>query len=199
MKPKSIIILILLLGGGLFLATFGCCAGAVFLGYRGYRDTEAAISPKIDGMFQAIDNDRFGKTYELETAPELRQVASKEQYEQLGRTIKTRLGSLKTKSMKSFNARQNNADSYVDVVYSATFEKGSGTIKARLKKSAGDWVFVQFQVDSPEFLKDLAVASCPKCGKPRPANAQFCPACGVELSTRESSVPEEPKLPVENP
>jgi len=199
MKTKSIVILVLVLGGGLFIATFGCCAGAVFLGWRGYRDTEAAISPKIDGLFQAIENDRFGDTYERDTAPELRQVSNKEQYEQLGRTIKTRLGSLKSKSMKSFNARQSNADSFVDVVYTATFEKGSGTIKARLKKTAGDWQFVQFNIDSPEFLNDLAVAACPKCGKPHAAHAQFCPTCGVELMKRESAGPGEAKRPAENP
>lgn len=189
MKTRSIVLLVVLGIGGVFVASVGCCSGVAILAYRGYRSTEAAVSPKLDEMFRAIEADRFGETYESETTPELRQTATKEKYEQIGRTVKTRLGSLQAKSLVQFNARQMNADTYTDVVYRATFEKGTGTIKARLKKSGGEWKFVSFHIDSPEFLKDLSTANCPKCGQPHAADARFCPACGADMTKPAAGEP----------
>ena len=45
-----------------------------------------------DALFSRIEDGTFGETYATETAPELRQVATQEQYERIGQTIRTRLG-----------------------------------------------------------------------------------------------------------
>ena len=182
MKTKTIVVLVLLTCGGLVIASVGCCSGVLFFGFRAYRETEAGISPRIDELFRAIDSDRFGETYVRDTTPEFQQITSRQQYEQLGSAIKTRLGALRSKKLVRLNTRRINAETSADVVYSATFEKGSGTIKATLKWSGDEWRFVGFRVDSPEFQKDLATATCPKCGKPHAAGAKFCPACGAALS-----------------
>lgn len=91
--------------------------------------------------------------------------------------------------MVQFNARQMNSQSYTDVAYNAVFEKGRGTIKARLQKVDGEWKFAGFHVDSPEFLKDLSTQTCPKCGKPHSASAKFCPACGADLTKTAGEKP----------
>jgi hypothetical protein len=100
--------------------------------------------------------------------------------------------------MKSFNVRAVNADSFVDVSYNATFEKGAGTIVAKMKNEGGKWKLVHFQVNSPLFQQDVATEKCPKCGAPHPASARFCPACGAEIPSSEPKAGEGVKAEVEN-
>jgi hypothetical protein len=78
---------------------------------------------------------------------------------------------------------------YADVTYNATFDKGTGTISAKLKKSGNQWKVVGFHVNSPEFQKDLATSKCPHCGEPHTAKAKFCPKCGKPLSVTRDVVP----------
>ena len=150
MKTKSIVALVLVLAGGLFLSLFVLCAGALFFSFR---EMDSTISPMIDELFVAIDNDKFAETYDTHTAPELQKVASRDQYAQLGLTIKTRLGELKSKRLVRFNVQQMNANRTADVSYNGTFEKGTGTITAKLKKVGDQWLLVAFHVNSPEFTK----------------------------------------------
>jgi hypothetical protein len=127
-------------------------------------------------------NDTFAETYETDRAPEFCQQTSKQQYADIGKAVKNRLGRLQSKRMTSFNVRQHNADSYVDVAYNASFDKGEGTIAAKMKKQGDQWKIVTLRVNSPAFEKDLATATCPKCGAPHARDAKFCPACGARLS-----------------
>ena len=140
---------------GLGILTIGSCAGLL---YFGYKNADSTVSPKIDAMFLAIENNTFAATYETETTQELRDAASKEQYAALGDAIGVRLGKLKSKSLQGFKMRQFNADSYIDVSYNATFENGQGTIIAKLKKEGSAWKFVNFRVNSPLFEQDIATA-----------------------------------------
>ena len=196
MKNRSLLILILL-GCGIFaVLAIGFCAGFLYLSFS---NTEDAISPRIDAMFLAIENNTFGETYLTETAPELRKGASKEQYEQMGDAIRTRLGSLTSKKMVRCNVRQFNNVSYADVVYSATFEKGTGTITARLTRSGRKWLFVTFRVNSPEFLKDLATAVCVECGEAHAATDRFCPACGAAITDSTDDEPNASKKEDQGP
>ncbi len=96
--------------------------------------------------------------------------------------IGRRLGKLKSKSLQAFKMRQFNADAYIDASYNATFEKGSGTIIAQLKKEGSSWKFVTFRVNSPLIEQDIASARCASCGEPHPANAKFCPSCGAAIA-----------------
>src|SRR6188508_2158724 len=100
MKARSIIALVVLLAGGLLLSVIALCGGSL---YFAYRQMDTSISAVIDELFVAIDNDKFAETYDTHTTPELQKVASREQYAQLGKMIKTRLGKLKSKSMTRFN------------------------------------------------------------------------------------------------
>jgi hypothetical protein len=191
MKTQSIIALVLVIAGGLFLSVVALCAGSLFFTFRAM---DSSISPMIDELFVAIDDDKFAETYDTHTTPEFRKVASREQYVQIGQTIKTRLGKLKSKTMSRFNVQQRNANQFADVVYSGTFENGTGTISAKLRKVGDQWQLVAFHVNSPEFTKDLATAKCHHCGQPHAADAKFCPKCGKPL-TGETEKAVEPGVP----
>lgn len=186
MRTRTIVIGIILACGGLSVIVIAACAGFFFFTFR---NMDAAVSPKIDALFAAIDNGTFGDTYATETAPELRQATTRKEWEQLGLAIKTRLGSLKAKKLIQFNIQQFNADRCADVVYSATFEKGSGDIRTRFKSINGEWRLVGFRVNSPEFLKDLSTTACPHCGEACPATAKFCPKCGKPLKDHGENKP----------
>lgn len=54
MAKSKTIVLILAACGGLGILMIGSCAGLLFLGFR---NTDAAVSPRIDGMFSAIAKD----------------------------------------------------------------------------------------------------------------------------------------------
>jgi hypothetical protein len=179
MKSRTIVIGVLLAFGGLATVVIAACAGFM---YFGFRNMDAALSPKIDTLFAAIDNGTFGDTYPTETAPELREAIGQKEWEQLGVAIRTRLGPLKAKTMIQFNIQQFNADRFADAVYSATFEKGPGEIRTRFRDIDGEWRLVNFRVNSPEFVKDLSTVPCPHCGEPCPASANFCPKCGKPVA-----------------
>jgi hypothetical protein len=185
MKTRTIVIIVFLACGGLFAVLIAAVAAFFFLGFT---HTDADLSPRIDAMFAAMENDTFGETYATETAPELRAGQSREQYEQVGRMVKARLGGLRSKKLTQWNVRYFNADAFADVAYAATFEKGPGTIQARFKKVNGQWRIVSFKVDSPEFQKDMATGKCPHCGEPHAAAAKFCPKCGKALSAGETKL-----------
>lgn len=171
---------------GLVLGGCGCltimgllsCGGLLLVGYRAATDS---AGPEIDRLFAAIESDKFGETYETDTTTEFRAVTSKQQYEDLGKAFSARLGPLKSKSLQNFNMQQHNADSYINVSYNAEFEKGKGTILAKLKREGDKWKLVSFRVNSPVFQQDMATTKCPKCGEPHAAAAKFCPACGAAL------------------
>jgi hypothetical protein len=188
MTTKKTLIIVLCSGAALFVAAIASCAGLLFVAFR---NVDAAISPTVDELFAAIANDSFDQTYDTHTTSELQQATTRQRYEELGLSIKTRLGSLKSKSLQQFNVRQVNANRYADVAYNATFENGSGTITARFKKEGDRWLLVNFQVNSPEFQKDLATGKCPHCGEPHTSEAKFCPKCGKALKKDQDSVPVE--------
>lgn len=189
MKTKSIILLVLAGFGGLFVTLVVLCAGGLYLSLK---TMDNSISPKIDELFAAIEDDKFADTYDSHTTPELQKAASREQYLQIGQTVKTRLGKLKSKSLVRFNMQQMNANRYADVAYNGTFEKGTGTITAKLKKVGDQWLLVAFHVNSPEFTKDLATGKCPHCGQPHSTGAKFCSQCGKEIAlSDEQAKPKE--------
>jgi zinc-ribbon domain len=179
MTTKSIVLTVILVCVGLFVAAIALCVGVLFLGYR---TADADLSPKIDEVFAAINDGTLAEKYATATTPEFQQVMTKEQFIELGAMIKAKLGPLKSKSMTQFNIRQLNADSFADVAYDATFEQGTGAVQARFRKVDGNWRLVSFRVNSPVFLQDLATKPCPHCGQPVPASAKFCPACGKPVA-----------------
>ncbi len=178
MKTKSIIVLVLVLAGGLFLSLIALCAGTLVYSFR-MMDSE--ISPMVDELFVAIENDKFAETYDTHLTPEFQKVSTREQYAQLGRLINTNLGELKSKKLVRFNVQQLNANRFADVVYSGTFEKGAGTISVKFKKVGEKWLLVGFHVNSPAFVKELATANCPHCGEPHNSGAKFCSKCGQAI------------------
>jgi rubrerythrin len=180
--------------GCLAVVMAAACGGLLYFGYKTANDS---VGPKIDHLLAAIENDTFGDTYETDTTPEFQAATSKEQYADLGNAIATGLGSLKSKSLKSFkfNMQQHNADSSVDVSYNARFEKGNGEIVAKLKKQDGEWKLVTFRVNSPLFQQDIATAKCPKCGAPHAASARFCPSCGAPLAQPDDKSVQNAEVP----
>ncbi|WP_425616327.1 zinc-ribbon domain-containing protein [Anatilimnocola sp. NA78] len=181
MKTQTLIIVALIGVACLGLITVVGCAGLAFVGFR---SMDSSISPAVDKLFVAIEQEQLGATYDSETSAEFRQAVTREQLIELGQKINTRLGSLKTKSMRQFHVRQLNADQFAEVSYHATFEHGSGTIDTRWKREGAEWKLVHLNVNSPEFAKDSATAKCPHCGEPHTASAKFCPKCGKSLAAK---------------
>lgn len=179
MSTKKIVILVVAVCGALGIAAIVLCAGLFFFTFR---NMDATLSPTIDELFAAIDNDTFGEKYDTHTTAELQRTVTREQLVALGQTIKTRLGSLKSKSLRQFKVNHVNGTTYADVAYQATFEHGSGTISGRFKKNGDRWLVVTFHVNSPEFQRDLVTRKCPHCGEPHTAEARFCPKCGKPLT-----------------
>jgi len=183
MSNTKIVALVLATCGAFGIVLIAACAG---FGFYAFKSANGSVGPEIDRLFAAIDNDTFSETYETDTTPEFRSQSSKQQYADIGKAVKNRLGRLQSKRMSSFNIRQHNADSYVDVAYNASFEKGKGTIAAKMKKQGDQWKIVTLRVNSPAFEKDLATATCPKCGAPHARDARFCPSCGAPLTDNEN-------------
>jgi endogenous inhibitor of DNA gyrase (YacG/DUF329 family) len=186
MKTRTIVISVVLACGGLLVLLVIAGVGIVFYIYS---NADTATSPKIDALFAAIDNGTFGQTYLTETTPEFRQALSREKYEEIGRLVKSRLGPLGSKTLTQFNAKWFNGENIMDVVYSATFQKGSATIRASFKSVGGQWRLQGFYVESPEFLKDQATVKCPYCGEPVSLTAKFCPHCGKAIANHDQNKP----------
>jgi hypothetical protein len=178
MRTRSLVILIILACVGVLTAL--AVGGGVLL-YLAFKNVDADLSPRIDAMFAAIEDGRFGETYFTDTAPELRAAQTRAEYEQVGRLVKERLGTLRSKTLTLWNVQYFNAEGHADVAYSASFAKGQGTIRAQFKRTGGEWKLLNFRVDSPEFQKDLVSETCPHCGKLHPVAAKFCPNCGTPL------------------
>lgn len=167
--------------GCAFLIVIGVssCAGVLFWSYRSL-DTD--ITPVIEELFAAIADGKFGDTYDTHTTSELRGVVSREKYEELGQAIQTRLGSLRSKTLRGFRMHTNNATTTANVTYEATFERAKGAIRANLRKDGDRWLLLAFNVDSPEFQKDFATKRCPHCDAAHTESAKFCPECGKPLA-----------------
>lgn len=165
---------------GIGVVAIGSCGGLLYVGYK---RADSSASPRIDDMFAAIDQDSFAETYDTMTTRAFRDVVTKEQYTELGHAIKSRLGAFQSKSLRSVKMHQSTSGRYLEVRYDARFEKGNGTIRARMTEEGGEWKFVSFRVESPLFAKPLATTACESCGEPRPSNARFCPSCGAKISS----------------
>src|SRR6266481_3788162 len=148
MSNSKIFAIVLATCGVLGIVLIVSCAG---VGFYAFRSANSSVGPEIDRLLAAIDSDTFAQTYDTDTTAEFRQETSRQQYDDIGKAVRIRLGRLKTKSLTSFNIRQLNAESYLDVAYSASFEKGKGTISAKMTKEAGEWKLVAFRVASPAF------------------------------------------------
>lgn len=151
--------------------------------YYGFKSTDAAISPKLDLFFAAIEEGTLDQSYEAETTAAYRSVATKEQHTAIGSAIRLRLGDLESKSLQSFKLNQKNATTTLDVVYGAVFEKGTGKILASYEKQDGVWKVNSFRVESPLFQQDQLAGACPSCGEPHSGCAEYCPSCGEPLSS----------------
>lgn len=181
MKTQTIVIASLVGLACMGLLAVASCVGLVFIGYR---SMDNSISPAVDKLFAAVEQEKLGNTYDLETSSDFRQAVTRDQFIELGRKIKTRLGLLKSKSMRQFHVRQVNANQFAEVSYAATFEHGNGTIDTRWKREGDEWKLVHLTVNSPEFLKDSVTAKCQHCSEPHTASAKFCPKCGKSLEAK---------------
>ena len=178
-KTKLIIVgVILFVSVLLVLGVIGIAA--LFIG--GYKQADTIVSPKIDLMFEAINDGVKDDTYNTLLSNEFRSTSTAEQYEALQTILSEKLGPLKSKNVKSFNFKFNNGINSVDAVYNATFEKGDGTIRITLIKQNNDWKVYGFFVNSPIFDKILPTEICSACGAAHSLEAKFCPSCGAKLN-----------------
>jgi hypothetical protein len=170
MKTKTIVITVILGCCGLFVVAVAVCGGAF---YFIYKNADADVSPQIDRLFAAIDNGTFGDAYLTDTTPEMRAVVSKEKWEQIGKAVKSRLGRLQSKTLTQFNAKYLNADSFLSVAYSATFNKGNGQIRAQFKSVNSQWRLLSIYIDSPLLIGwDQQPAGRKTLSKPHTADSR---------------------------
>jgi hypothetical protein len=186
MKTSTIVLLVLLGCGGLFVVMIALCAGVFFFAQN---RTSAAISPKIDALFAKTDDGTFGETYMTETTPALRANISKEKWAEIGLVVKQRLGRLQSKTMKQFSANQFNATTTIDAVYDASFQKGSGTISVRYTGVAGHLLLEAFYIRSPVLDNAALRQECQYCGELTSASAKFCANCGKAMKNGKPARP----------
>lgn len=168
-------------GGVAALGLLALCAGLVITGVRSASSANGEISAAIDDLLRAAEDGSFAETYQSATTPAFRQASTAADYAKLGEVIHTQLGALRSKQVVRFNVRQFNASTTAEVVYQATFERGTGTIHAVLKRAGGRWLVEAFRVNSPALLKDLPDQTCPNCGGKYASSARFCPNCGKAI------------------
>lgn len=185
------------IGCGGMLLMFAACAGALFWGWRSASAAGGEISIAVDEVLNAAAEGDIVKTYSTATTPEFRQVTSKAQYADLGKTIEAHLGPLQSKNLATINLRQLNAVSQADVIYQATFARGRATIHATLRRGEGRWLLQSLRVDSPALLKTVADVPCPHCGEMNAKTARFCAHCGKPLPS--DSAAEKPTAEAEEP
>ena len=179
MKTRSIVIIVGTVAGVFFVGVIALIVGGLVMAFN---SADATLSPTIDELFTAIDNDSFADTYDTHTTEDVKQNVTREQYEDLGLRVKSRLGSLKSKSMRQFHIRQNNSTTIAEFTYDAEFEKGSGTIRGKFQKEGERWLVVALFVNSPELQADLMTGKCPHCDEPYSSNAKFCQNCGKPVT-----------------
>ncbi len=143
MRTNRVFVVVGIGVGGVAILCLMLCAGG-FLAVL--RKVDATLSAKVDALFGAIDRGTFAETYSTQTTPGFRETTTREQYGQLGRTIKARWGALRSKKLSHINIKQISADA----VYDAQFDKGPATIEAKFEKVRGEWLLASFHVTSPE-------------------------------------------------
>ena len=186
MRTRTIVIGIILGCGGLFVVAIVACAGHFFLGFR---NTDAAFSPKIDALFAAIDNGTFKDMYATETTPELKKAATREEWEQLGLLIKT---PWPPQGQDAHAVRRSTVECrHVCRCYVLRdIERETREIStARLRSVDGEWRLVVFRVKFSRVPHGLVHHSVSHCGEPCPKSAKFCPKCGKFLEHRTRRQP----------
>lgn len=176
-KPKSLGFWMLVVGSAglvLLLACAGMLARTVQLGKR----AAEGASDQIDEYLAAIDKNKFGAVYDYSVSKAYRRSATRDQRDAIGRTIASKLGSLKSKKMHSVYRGFGNGRSEITAVCDGEFEKGVGTISAKLVWEDGSWKFEEFRIQSPALV---SLSSCASCGASHPLDAKFCPTCGKEI------------------
>ena len=158
-------------------------------GFEEMSAAPAQVSSTVDLIFQYIDQGTFGDTYEVATTAELKAAATQDAYDKLGKAIKEKLGKLLGKQVRSLNVNSMNGVVTAQAEYEAQFEKGTGTIIVVMRKMKGQWLLVNFKVNSPVFLETSPTTPCAKCGKPRPTEASFCPGCGEKVEAPAPAPP----------
>ena len=182
MQTKTIVIGVLSLCALLAVVVIASCAGLM---YFSFRDLNANVAPAIEELFAEAEGDSFGKTYDTLMADEYRATTTLAKHEQVGQTVRIRLGRLKSKSMQQFQVRGTPSGTYANVVYNATFEKGTCRVAAQLKKVGDKWLIVGINLNSNEMQKGLIVGTCLHCNEPLTENVKFCPKCGKPQAKEE--------------
>jgi hypothetical protein len=200
MKNGKLILVLALGGAGLMgLVLIVSCAGLLLVGFRSAAAANGEISTAVDDLMRAAASGNFAQTYQSATTPEFRQKTSAAEYTKVGDLIKTQLGALQSKQVLRVNMRQINANSFTDVSYQGTFERGAATINATLKRSGSRWLFVALHINSPAFQNDLPDQTCPKCSCKYAKSARFCPHCGAALQAEEQATSVEKQSSATSP
>ena len=119
-----------------------------------FSHSTADLSPIIDDLLLAIDQDAVAAKYDELASPDFRRVIPVEQFVKTGSDVKARLGALRSKKLLDGRFRQEGDREFADVAYEGTFDRGVGVIKATFVQDNGRWLLHGFLVSSPHFKPD---------------------------------------------
>lgn len=114
----------------------------------------AAVSHRLDEIFQAIGAGHVERAYEELTTSEFREVASLDQFRALCDRVTTRLGRLQTKELSRFDVAPLGEALVSSATYQATFEHGPGVVVVVLQRIDDKWLLRRLNVNAPQLLDD---------------------------------------------
>jgi ssDNA-binding Zn-finger/Zn-ribbon topoisomerase 1 len=179
-QSKSSPLKLLVLGCGLLVVLVALCGGgfALFMAQG-----KAKIDPVAEAFVQKLNAKDYSGAY-ASIGPEWKKIQEPAKFEEFLTLIHDVMGSCQSKSVTSMNFKSLGSGSTAQVVYSAKFTNGSGTIRASFTNSSGPWKVVGWRVESPLFKQAL---TCPKCNQTSKNLAKFCPSCGAPLVGKDAT------------
>ncbi|MEM6330485.1 MAG: hypothetical protein AAF790_09570 [Planctomycetota bacterium] len=184
---KVLLIVGLVFVGGLMLLA-GSCAGLLFYGYS---SSDAVAGPRVDDLFRAVQAGDEVEFLSSQTTGAFRAAASPEAMTRLADTFRSELGPLKSRSMRSFNARTSNGQSTIEATYQAQFDKGPGEVVLTLRKTGSGsdavWKFDALRVNSPLLDRAANRGAVAEDGPTEEGPAEEGPAEGAEVTAEQPS------------
>lgn len=134
---------------GTAVALAAICAGTIFFTLE---NAEDSIAPRIDQFLVALDRGLAGDLYDsVLNSDDLRASISKERYEEICKTISSKLGNSKSKSLRRLGVWRTNNLQFAEVRYRLFFERGEATLYAKLARKNDEWQFLNVQIKSTSF------------------------------------------------
>ena len=159
--------------GGFVVVAIACAGGFGWLILGG----KAEVEPVAAAFLDRLETKDFDGAYQA-TGPKLQATVAREDFVRVEKVIHMFMGSLRSKSLQSFDIHRATGDSEAEITYSAVFANGAATIDLTVTQSAGTWKVTGHVVRSPVIDNAL---KCPKCGAVQKNVDYYCSSCGAKM------------------